>query len=89
MKGDYEEFHALRLRKNKANSKPNKSNFCAYDGFVIPVSFVLSCGKTIPIPMHDNRDEAATHKTSRNNISQSTFYRVRFEKTKPICQKLK
>jgi len=23
MKGDYEEFHALRRRKNKANSKPN------------------------------------------------------------------
>jgi len=22
MKGDYEEFHALRQRKNKANSKP-------------------------------------------------------------------
>ena len=22
MKGDYEEFHALRRRKNKANSKP-------------------------------------------------------------------
>ena len=24
MKGDYEEFNALRRRKNKANSKPNK-----------------------------------------------------------------
>jgi len=27
MKGDYEEFHALRRRKNKPNSKPNKANF--------------------------------------------------------------
>jgi len=26
MKGDYEDFHALRRRKNKANSKPNKAN---------------------------------------------------------------
>ncbi len=26
MKGDYEEFHALRRRKNKANSKPIKAN---------------------------------------------------------------
>jgi len=26
LKGDYEEFHALRRRKNKANSKPNKAN---------------------------------------------------------------
>jgi len=26
MKGNYEEFHALRWRKNKANSKPNKAN---------------------------------------------------------------
>ena len=25
MKGDYEEFHALRRRENKANSKPNKA----------------------------------------------------------------
>ena len=25
MKGDYEEFHALRLRENKPNSKPNKA----------------------------------------------------------------
>jgi len=24
MKGDYEDFNALRRRKNKANSKPNK-----------------------------------------------------------------
>ncbi len=24
MEGDYEDFHALRRRKNKANSKPNK-----------------------------------------------------------------
>jgi len=28
MKGDYEEFHALRRRKNKPNSKPNKANPC-------------------------------------------------------------
>ena len=27
MKGDYEEFQALRRRKNKPNSKPIKSNF--------------------------------------------------------------
>ena len=26
MKGGYEEFHALRRRKNKPNSKPNKAN---------------------------------------------------------------
>ena len=26
MKGDYEDFNALRQRKNKANSKPNKAN---------------------------------------------------------------
>jgi len=26
MKGDYEEFQALRRRKNKPNSKPNKAN---------------------------------------------------------------
>jgi len=26
MKGDYEDFYALRRRKNKANSKPNKAN---------------------------------------------------------------
>jgi hypothetical protein len=27
MKGDYEEFRALRRRKNKANLKPNTANF--------------------------------------------------------------
>jgi len=27
MKGDYEEFHALKAAKNKANSKLNKANF--------------------------------------------------------------
>ncbi len=26
MKGDYEEFYALKAAKNKANSKPNKPN---------------------------------------------------------------
>jgi len=26
MKGYYKEFHALKRRKNKANSKPNKAN---------------------------------------------------------------
>ena len=26
MKGDYEEFHALKAAENKANSKPNKAN---------------------------------------------------------------
>jgi len=26
MKGDYEDFHALRRRKNKPNSKPIKPN---------------------------------------------------------------
>jgi len=26
MKGDYEEFQALRRQKNKPNSKPNKAN---------------------------------------------------------------
>jgi len=26
MKGDYEEFHAFKAAKNKANSKPNKAN---------------------------------------------------------------
>jgi len=26
MKGDYEDFHALRRQKNKPNSKPNKAN---------------------------------------------------------------
>jgi len=26
MKGDYEEFYALRRRKNKPNTKPNKAN---------------------------------------------------------------
>jgi len=26
MKGDYEDFHALKAAKNKANSKPNKAN---------------------------------------------------------------
>ena len=26
MKGDYEEFHALKVAKNKPNSKPNKAN---------------------------------------------------------------
>jgi len=26
MKGDYEEFHALKAAKNKPNSKPNKPN---------------------------------------------------------------
>jgi hypothetical protein len=26
MKGDYEDFHALGRRENKANSKPNKAN---------------------------------------------------------------
>ncbi|MFC1604230.1 hypothetical protein ACFL5F_04300 [Planctomycetota bacterium] len=41
MKGYYEEFHALGWRKNKAN-------FGANNGFVIPVKYVLSCGKTIP-----------------------------------------
>ena len=30
MKGDYEEFHALRRQKNKANSKPNKANMPAF-----------------------------------------------------------
>jgi len=27
MKGDYEDFYALKAAKNKANSKPNKANF--------------------------------------------------------------
>jgi len=26
MKGDYEEYYALRRQKNQANSKPNKAN---------------------------------------------------------------
>jgi len=30
MKGEYEEFHALGRRKNKANSKPNKANMPAF-----------------------------------------------------------
>jgi len=30
MKGDYEEFQALRRQKNKPNSKPNKANMPAY-----------------------------------------------------------
>jgi len=30
MKGDYEEFHALSRRKNKANSNPNKANSPAF-----------------------------------------------------------
>jgi len=32
MKGDYEGFHALRRRKNKPNSKPNKANRRASPG---------------------------------------------------------
>jgi len=31
MKGDYEEFHALRQGENKSNSKPNKANMPAFD----------------------------------------------------------
>ena len=30
MKVDYEDFHALGRRKNKANSKPNKANMPAF-----------------------------------------------------------
>jgi len=30
MKGDYEEFHALKAAENKANSKPNKANMPAF-----------------------------------------------------------
>ena len=30
IKGDYEEFQALRRRKNKPNSKPNKANLPAF-----------------------------------------------------------
>ena len=49
MKGDYEDLCGFGLRKNKANSKPNKANFIGANyGFVIPVEYVLSCGKTIP-----------------------------------------
>ena len=32
MKGDYEEFHALKAAKNKANSKPNKAKQSQFVG---------------------------------------------------------
>jgi len=38
LKGDYEEFHALRRRKNKAKTKPNKANLLSFG--------VLHSGKT-------------------------------------------
>jgi len=105
IEGDYEEFHALRRRKNKANSKPNKTNSPAFG--------LVHRGKTIPIPIQDNRDEAATRPplagnprqdessrmTEHNLKKQSQFisYCVlrdaycekEFEKTKPICERAK
>jgi hypothetical protein len=71
MKGDYEVFHALGRRKNKANSKP----ICAVEA---------EPAQAIPIPMHDNRDEAATRPSpARWNILTLS------EKTKPICSRAK
>ncbi|MFC1793205.1 hypothetical protein ACFL3Q_06420 [Planctomycetota bacterium] len=56
IKGHYEEFYGFGRRKNKAN----QSQFTGE----------AESAQTIPIPMHDNRDEAATQ--------------GKLEKTKPI-----
>jgi len=74
IKGIYEEFYALSRRKNKPNSKPNKGNSPAF-GLVHRV-------KTIPIPIQDNRDEAATRPPLAGNprqdeISQMTEHNLK------------
>ena len=46
-KGYYEEFRVFGRRKNK----PNQSQFTGE----------AETAQAIPIPMYDNRDEAATH----------------------------
>ncbi len=61
MKRDYVENHALEAAKNKA-----KQTQCAVQA---------EPAQTIPIPIHDNRDEAATQD--------------KVEKTKPICRQVK
>ena len=48
MKGDYEDFHALRRQKNKPNSKPIKAN--------------LRRRRNLPRPSPSLRDEAATRR---------------------------
>jgi len=48
MKGDYEDFQALRRRKNKPNSKPIKAN--------------LRRRRNLPRPSPSLRDEAATRR---------------------------
>ena len=48
MKGYYEESHALRQRKNKANSKPNKANLADPKGVELR-------------PVDDGRSSIAAH----------------------------
>ena len=56
MKGDYEEFHALRRRINKANSKPNKAN-----------RLVLAHAK--PAPDHWDSAVELIHSRSKNGAA--------------------
>jgi hypothetical protein len=55
----YEDVTEWRQRKNKANSKP-------INGFGL-----VHRGKTIPIPIQDNRDEAATRQPLTGNPKQN------------------
>ena len=72
MKGDYEEYYASKAAENKAK----QSQFAGESELT----------KTIPIPINDNRDEAATQ--SRSALCIKINERL-FEKTKPICERMK
>jgi len=68
MKGDYEDFQAFGRRKNKANSKPNKTNSPAFG--------LVHRGKTIPIPIQDNQDEAVIRPPLAGNPRQDESSRM-------------
>jgi len=64
IKGYYEDLCCFRRRENKANSKPIAGFGLVYRG------------KTIPIPIQDNRDEAATRPPSAGNPKQDESTRM-------------
>ena len=64
----YGDFDGPRRRKNKPNSKPNKANSPAFG--------LIHRGKTIPIPIQDNRDEAATRPPLAGNPRQDESSRM-------------
>jgi len=74
LKGDYEDFHALDRRKNKANSKPNKAN---------PPAF----GRKSETRRMENL-ELKIWNFAILHLHLSVFVAMSlFEKTKPICRR--